>query len=96
MYLASNSRPDISFAVHQCARFHTKHEHRTAEQAVKRICRYLKGTVEPGLILSPTNKRELIVNCYVDTDFAGLWGAEDKQSPLAVREKPNWLCADPQ
>ena len=42
LYLASNSRPDIAFAVHQCARFNhcprLKHE-----QAVKRIARYLKG-----------------------------------------------------
>ena len=39
-YLASNTRPDISFALHQCARFthNTKSSHETA---VKRICRYL-------------------------------------------------------
>ena len=40
LYLASNTRPDISFAVHQCDRFthNTKESHDTA---VKRICRYL-------------------------------------------------------
>ena len=47
LYLASNSRPDIAFAVHQCARFNhcprLKHE-----QAVKRIARYLKWTREKG------------------------------------------------
>ena len=39
-YLASNTRPDISFAVHQCAWFthKTKVSHETD---VKRICRYL-------------------------------------------------------
>ena len=43
MYLCSNSRPDIQFAVHQCARFthQPKHSH---ELAILRICRYLKGT----------------------------------------------------
>ena len=43
MYLASNSRPDIVFAVHQCARF-THCPRQTNEKALKRISRYLKGT----------------------------------------------------
>ena len=40
LYLASNTRSDISFAVHQCARFthNTKVSHETA---VKMICRYI-------------------------------------------------------
>ena len=90
MYLASNSRPDIAFAVHQCARF--AHKARAPhEQAVKRICRYLKGTAERGLILSPTDQKELIVNCYVDADFAGLWGAEDEQSPMCVKSRTGYV-----
>jgi len=39
MYLASNSRPDISFAVHQCAQFTHASQHSHAI-AVKRILRY--------------------------------------------------------
>eukprot|EP00957_Ditylum_brightwellii_P021762 1641667-Ditylum_brightwellii.AAC.1 len=37
MYLASNSRPEIPFAVHQCARFThgTKH---SREKAILQIC----------------------------------------------------------
>ena len=71
LYLASNTRPDISFAVHQCTRFthNTKVSHETA---VKRICRYLQGTKENGLVFNPSKK--LVVDCYADTDFAGLWG----------------------
>ena len=47
LYLASNTRPDISFAVHQCAWFthNTKVSHDTD---VKRICRYLQGTKDNG------------------------------------------------
>ena len=55
MYVASNSRPEISFAIHQCARFtHTpKASH---GEAILRICRYLKGTSAMGLILRPTKE----------------------------------------
>ena len=69
LYLASKTRPDISFAVHQCDRFthNTKASHRTA---VKRICRYLQGTNDNSLLFNPSKK--LVVDCYAD--FAGLWG----------------------
>ena len=76
LYLEPNTIPDISFAVHQCARFthKTKALHETA---VKRICRYLQGTKDNGLVLNPTKK--LVVDCYADADFAGLWGHEYPQ-----------------
>ena len=82
MYLAANSRPDIAFAVHQCARF-THCTRQLHEQAVIRICRYLKGTATEGLIFKPT--KDIRVDCYVDADFAGLWGAEDPQDPVCVK-----------
>jgi hypothetical protein len=40
-YLAQNSRPDISFAVHQCARFSTEPK-ALNEKEVKRIIYYLQ------------------------------------------------------
>ena len=51
LYLASNTRPDISFDVHQCAWFthNTKISHETY---VKRICRYLQGTKDNGLVFN--------------------------------------------
>jgi len=54
LYLSSNSRPDIAFAVHQCARCShcTKLVH---EQAVKIIARYLKGSRGKGVIFQPTD-----------------------------------------
>ena len=50
LYLAPNTRPDISFAFHQCTWFthNTKVSHETS---VKRICRYLQGTKYNGLFL---------------------------------------------
>ena len=70
LYLASNTRPDISFAVHQCARFthNTKEPH---EISVKRIFRYIQSTKDNGLVFNPSKK--LVVNCYADAYFAGLW-----------------------
>ena len=68
-YLSSNTRPDISFAVHQCARFthNTKVSHGIA---VKRIFRYLQGTKDNGLVFNPS--RKLVVDCYAGAYFAGL------------------------
>jgi hypothetical protein len=63
MYL----RPDIQMAVHQCARV-THFPKKSHEQAIMRICRYLKGTSTRGLISKPEEKMRL--DCYVDADFA--------------------------
>ena len=84
MFLATNSRPDIAYAVNQCARFthNPKASHATA---VKRIIRYLKGTRDQGMLLKPNG--QLQVDCYVDADFAGLWGAEDDQDPISVKSR---------
>jgi hypothetical protein len=51
-YLAQNSRPDISFAVHQCARF-SKAPQALHEKAVKRIIYYLQCTRDKPLIMKP-------------------------------------------
>ena len=69
LYLASNTRPDISFAIHQCARFTYKTKV-SQETAVKRIFRYLQVTKDNGLLFNPSKK--LVVDFYADADFAGL------------------------
>jgi len=84
MYLASNSRPEIAFAVHSCARF-THCPRRSHELGLKRIARYLKGTRTRGMIIRPTD--DLKMDCYVDADFAGLWGVEDPDDPTSVRSR---------
>jgi hypothetical protein len=68
-YLEKCSRPDIAYAVHQCARF--SHSPRKEHgEAVKRIGRYLKGTRDKGVILRPDDSS---FDVYVDSDFAGNW-----------------------
>jgi len=82
-YLANNSRPDIQFAVHQCARY-THSPRKSHSAAVKRIVRYLIGTRTKGLILSPT--KEITLDMYADADFAGMWNSNAAEQD-AVRVK---------
>jgi hypothetical protein len=88
LYLASNSRPDIAFAVHQCARF-THAPRASHEAAVIRICRYLKGTQGDGLMFQPS--KEFKVDCYVDADFAGLYGVEDVHDPVCAKSRTGYV-----
>jgi hypothetical protein len=88
LYLAGNSRPDIAFAVHQAARF-THAPKASHEKAVIRICRYLKGTRNEGLVLQPS--RKLKVDCYVDADFGGLFGAEDPLDPMCAKSRTGFV-----
>jgi Reverse transcriptase (RNA-dependent DNA polymerase) len=69
-YLEKSTRPDIAYAVHQCARFATdpRYEH---GQAVKWLGRYLYGTRDQGIIFKPTKQQDL--HLFVDSDWSGLW-----------------------
>ena len=88
LYLAGNSRPDIAFAVNQCGRF-THDPKQSHEEAVLRICRYLKGTRDDGLIFQPGS--ELKVDCYVDADFGGLFGVEDPADPSCAKSRTGYV-----
>jgi hypothetical protein len=72
-YLAQMTRPDISMAVHNCARLTTSPTY-LHEQAIKRIGRYLSATCTRGLIYRPTATGNL--DMFVDADFAGTWHKE--------------------
>ncbi|GKC42616.1 retrovirus-related pol polyprotein from transposon TNT 1-94 [Tanacetum coccineum] len=67
LYLTA-SRPDLEFAICMCARYQTrpteKHLH-----AVKRIFRYLKGTVNRGLWYSKDSS--IAHTAFADADHAG-------------------------
>ena len=88
LYLQGHSRPDISFAVNQCARY-AFNPRRSHEEAMKHIGRYLKGTRTKGIIMKPTNN--LQIDCFVDADFAGLWGYEDELDPTSVKSRSGFL-----
>ncbi|MGH7955130.1 MAG: reverse transcriptase domain-containing protein [Gloeomargaritales cyanobacterium] len=88
MFLQANTRSDISYAVHQCARF-SHFAKKSHETAVKQICRYLKNTMDKGILFSPSGDFKL--DCYVDADFAGLWGHEDSQDPISTRSRTGYV-----
>ena len=64
------TRPDIAYAVHQCARFceEPKEEH---AQAVEFLLKYLAGSKGKGIILKPNQSP--VIDIYADADFAGNW-----------------------
>ncbi|GJT51187.1 retrovirus-related pol polyprotein from transposon TNT 1-94 [Tanacetum coccineum] len=67
MYLTA-SRPDLVFAVCMCARYQAKPTKKHLE-AIKRIFRYLKGTINMGLWYPKDNAMSL--TAYADADHAG-------------------------
>jgi hypothetical protein len=88
LYLSGHTRPDISFAVHQCARY-TFAPTRRHELALVRIGRYLLGTADKGLLLDPSGA--LSLDCYPDADFAGLWNHEHPDDPHCVRSRTGYV-----
>jgi len=87
-YLQAHTRPDITFAVSQCARF-AHRTRRSHEIAVERIGQYLKATQDEGLILWPTGVFD--IECFIDADFAGLWPYEDKHDPTCVKSRTGFV-----
>jgi hypothetical protein len=86
-FLEKSTRPDIAYAVHQCARFmsNPKESH---GHAIKHLGRYLLGTRDKGLLLNPDNDKSF--ECYVDADFSGNWdkriAAEDPNTAKYNRQ----------
>jgi hypothetical protein len=72
LYLEKSTRPDVSCAVHQCARFSANPKNNHAE-AVKRIGRYLLGTQEKGLMMKPNQNG---LKCWVDASHASEWSSK--------------------
>ena len=87
-YLQGTTRPDISMAVHQCARF-SQSPKLSHERAVKRIGRYLLGTKDRGIIFRPN--KNVGLECFVDADFAGAWTKEDAGNANNVLSRTRYV-----
>ena len=88
LYLSSNSRPDIAFAVSQVARFSSAPKQSHAA-AVKMIVRYLAASINEGTIFTPDLSFKL--DCYVDADFAGLHGREHQDNPISSKSRTGYV-----
>jgi hypothetical protein len=67
-YIATRTRPDISFALSVCSKY-TDKPRKQHWQALKRVLRYLQGTQEYGLLYKPAKHPQITV--YSDADYGG-------------------------
>ena len=90
-FLEKSTRPDIAEAVHQCARYCSDPRKEHAE-AVKRIGRYLRGSAQQGIIMSPGDLQSF--ECWVDASHAGEWQsevAEKSVEPTVARSRMGYV-----
>lgn len=89
-YLEKSSRPDISYAVHQCARF-SQDPRKSHAAAVRWLGRYLAGTKDKGIIFKPNGNSFV---CFVDADFVGNWDPEGdpKNDPDTARSRTGYVA----
>lgn len=83
-FLEKSTRPDLSTAVHQCARYSVDPK-KSHGEAVKRIGRYLLATKERGIIYDP---KEDSFECWADASFCGDWVRElAEHDPSTARSR---------
>jgi hypothetical protein len=61
------------------------------ENTLEQIGPYLKGTIDKGVMLRLGGL--LNIDCYMDTDFAGLWSFKDNNDPSCVKRQMDLLSA---
>ena len=84
------TRPDLTYAVQQvCLHMHDPRESHLA--ALKRLLRYVRGTVDLGLVLHRSSSAELVV--YTDADWAGCPDTHRSTSGYAVFLGSNLVSA---
>ena len=85
MCLTNNTRPECACAVNTCAQCSIDPRQPHAE-AVRRICRCIKGTLDKGLLINPS-KDQWRLDCFVDADCAGNWNIPEAEDPNAVKSR---------
>ena len=88
-FLEKSTRPDLAYAVHQCARFSSNPKQSHAE-AVKKIGRYLVSTRDKGIFMQPQVDHSF--DCWVDANFAGDWNQPTTLSdPMTAKSRSGWV-----
>ncbi|GFH58478.1 hypothetical protein CTEN210_14954 [Chaetoceros tenuissimus] len=88
LYLSNNTQPDITVAVLQVTHF-THSPKQSHSAAVKRIIRYLKGTINNGTILRVPKK--LSLDCFVDANFCRLYNIDPPEMTSSVRSRAGYI-----
>lgn len=87
-FLEKSTRPDIAYAVHQCARF-ASNPKATHSAAVRQLVRYLYETKDKGLILNPNDHS---FEVYVDAGFVGDWNEDTaKDSVMTAKSRTGFI-----
>jgi hypothetical protein len=91
-FLEKSTRPEIAYAVHQCARF-VSNPREFHANAVKYLCRYLLGTKDAGIILCLDVSKSFEV--HVDCNFAGKnWHKEDAMNdPFMAKSQTGYVIS---
>ena len=88
LYVSNNTRPDMTLTVSQVAHFTAAPKVSNAK-AIKLIVRYLVCDPDKDLIIKPDGTYDL--KCWVDTDFAGLYGRESDTNPKFVKSQYRYI-----
>lgn len=89
-YLEKSSRPDIAYAVHQCAR-HSANPKVEHGEAVKWIGRYLKKTRDKGIYIHP---KDSSFKVWADADFSGNWMPDEGEwNPDTARSRTGFFIS---
>jgi hypothetical protein len=88
IYLSTNTRIDITYAVSQVARF-THAPKKSHATGVKMILRYLKGTIDDGTIL--TLSGQLTYDLHCDGDFAGLYECDSPSETCFAKSRIGYV-----
>jgi hypothetical protein len=78
MYLSTCTRPDISFAVRELARYMSNYGMKHYK-AAKHLLRYLKGTMSRGIIYGDVENAIPIFRSFADSD----WGTSDNRRSIS-------------
>ncbi|XP_049948020.1 uncharacterized protein LOC126456313 [Schistocerca serialis cubense] len=68
LYISTNTRPDISYAANVLSQYYCKFTS-VHWKAAKRVLRYVKGTIDYGIVFDKGDFKDLNIAGFVDSNF---------------------------